>query len=433
MFKYRQKLGKYRIEGRLARTGYADVYKAFDTIEGCRVALKIPLDAFRTEPFLQDFREEVRLAGRLEHPHILPLKNADFIGDLFVIVTPLGQETFADRIKRRTALPLALDFAGQMLSAVAHAHERRIIHCDIKPENFILFAPNRLRLADFGIAKLAFRTVKASGSGTLGYVAPEQAMGRPSYPSDVFSLGLIFYRMLAGSLPEWPFEWPPAGMERLRRRVSKPMVEFLRKSLEREPAQRFRDAQQMQAAFSRLKPHAPRQARAGTQGRRRGKRPAAADWQEVRMRQFKRQHGWELETRFACGTCGGPVSEPMMACPWCGAARAVFRDETRFPARCPRCRRGQKLDWRFCAWCYGPRRRQVAGRRYPDRRYAAACANPDCRGLLLPFTRYCPWCRRKVQRRWRIGESRESCPRCRGPVLTNYWSHCPWCRRALGR
>jgi serine/threonine protein kinase len=96
-----------------------------------------------------------------------------------------------------------------MIEAVAYAHRQRIIHCDIKPENFILFPDNRLRLTDFGIARVAQNTVAGSGSGTVGYMAPEQAMGKPSMRSDVFSLGLVIYRMLTGQLPEWPFEWPP--------------------------------------------------------------------------------------------------------------------------------------------------------------------------------------------------------------------------------
>ena len=100
------------------------------------------------------------------------------------------------------ALDLAVKLADQMLEAVAWAHAHRIIHCDVKPDNFILFTDNRIRLADFGIAKVAMKTIRASGSGTVGYVAPEQAVGKPSFRSDVFSLGLILYRMLSGKLPE---------------------------------------------------------------------------------------------------------------------------------------------------------------------------------------------------------------------------------------
>ena len=92
-------------------------------------------------------------------------------------------------IERRTSSARALDLAGQAIAALAHAHEHKIIHCDIKPENYILFPGNQLKLADFGFAKLSLRTLKASGSGTIDYIAPEQAMGRPKFQSDVFFPG----------------------------------------------------------------------------------------------------------------------------------------------------------------------------------------------------------------------------------------------------
>ena len=143
-----------------------------------------------------------------------------------------SKESLADRIERRTSTAAKLDLAGQGLAALAHAHEHKIIHCDIKPENFILFQGNQLKLADFGFAKLSLRTLKASGSGTIDYIAPEQAMGRPKFQSDVFSLGLVIYKLLTGELPEWPYEWPPPGYRRLRSRVKPPLVAWLRKAAE---------------------------------------------------------------------------------------------------------------------------------------------------------------------------------------------------------
>src|SRR4030095_5296163 len=92
---------------------------------------------------------------------------------------------------------------------------------------------------------------RAVCSGPLGSLAPEQAMGRPSYHSDVFSLGLIIYRMLTGSLPEWPFDWPAPGYERLRKRVPAEMIAFLRRALDVDPAQSYRDAGQLLAALQR--------------------------------------------------------------------------------------------------------------------------------------------------------------------------------------
>lgn len=258
-----QRLGKYRIERRLGAGGFSVVYQAMDTIEGIRVALKIPHPHLVTPEVLAEFRQEVRMLARLEHPNLLPLKNAEFIDGKFVIVYPLGEKTLADRLQSRIALQTAFEYAEQMIAAVAYAHEHRIIHCDVKPDNLILFAGGRLRLTDFGIAKVADRTVRASGSGTVGYVAPEQAMGRPSFRSDVFSLGLILYRMLTGRLPEWPYEPPLPGSDRLRRRHAD-LVALVRRAIDVNPRRRFRDAGQMLAALHRIKPrvlrHAARQA-----------------------------------------------------------------------------------------------------------------------------------------------------------------------------
>ncbi len=160
------------------------VYQARDTIEGVRVALKIPFPHLVTPETLEDFRHEVRVAARLEHPNILPLKNAEFINGHFVITTALGQSTLDERLQKRMSLDTALGFAEQMLEAVAYAHEHRIIHCDVKPDNFLVFPDNRLRLTDFGIARIAHKTIDASGAGTMGYIAPSRRWAsRPSVPT----------------------------------------------------------------------------------------------------------------------------------------------------------------------------------------------------------------------------------------------------------
>jgi serine/threonine-protein kinase len=249
----RQKLGKYRIEKRLSNGPLAAVYRAYDTIHGVRVALKIPHRRIMDEYFLQDYRKEARLAAKLEHPNILPIQNADFIGSYFVISMPLGDETLGDRLSRRISTRKCLDFTQQILSAVAHAHGQRIIHCDLKPENFILFGPDRLRLTDFGFAKLARGRIEASGSGTVGYVAPEQAMGRPMLQSDVFSIGLILYRMFSGTLPSWPYDWPPPAFGRLRQKLHGNVIGIIRKAMTMKPAGRYPDAIQMLQAFERIR------------------------------------------------------------------------------------------------------------------------------------------------------------------------------------
>jgi eukaryotic-like serine/threonine-protein kinase len=249
----RSRVGKYRIERRLAQGGFAHVYQAMDTIEGVRVALKMPHQNVVTPSMLDLFQREARMVAKLDHPNILPLKDASFIDGRFVITSRLGEQTLCDRLRRRLAFESALDLAMQMVSAVAYAHGMKIIHCDIKPENMLLLPDGRLQLADFGIARVAQKTIDGSGSGTVGYMAPEQAMGRPSAKSDVFSLGLIIYRMFTGHLPEWPFDWPLKGAANLRRKAHPELIAVLRKSLEMKPSKRYKDAAEMLAALVRVR------------------------------------------------------------------------------------------------------------------------------------------------------------------------------------
>ena len=248
MLRVRQKVGKYRIEKRLGVGGFSAVFRAMDTIEGIRVAIKVPHASLVNGQTIEEFRNEVRLTARLDHPNILRLKDASFVDGHFLIVTQVGQQTLEERLRKRMAVTTALHYAGQMLEAVAYAHRQRIIHCDIKPENMILFPNNRLCLTDFGIAKVAQRTVSGSGTGTIGYMAPEQAMGKPSARSDVFSLGLIIYRMFSGKWPEWPYDVLPA-MDRVRRKVHPDFISFFRRCLDLDSRKRYRDAEQMLKAF----------------------------------------------------------------------------------------------------------------------------------------------------------------------------------------
>ena len=252
MIRVGQRLGKYRLKRRLAHGGFADVFEAFDTLERVTVALKIPLAEQLTPAVRGDFEREIQLNARLRNPNILCLKNADEIDGVLTLAYPMGERSLEDRLSKRLSVSKALEFAEQILEALAHAHEQRIIHCDVKPDNLILFEDGELRLCDFGLAKSSVRTMLASSSGTVGFVAPEQAMGRPSARSDVFSAGLIIYRMLSGSLPQWPYKWPFEGRDRLRRQAPD-MIPFLQRAIEVDARRRFRDAIQMLSAFGAAK------------------------------------------------------------------------------------------------------------------------------------------------------------------------------------
>ena len=429
MIRANQRLGKYKIIRRLGEGGFASVYRALDTVEGQHVALKILQPQYLSANLLDEFRHEVRIAARLKHPHILPLKNADMIGNHFVMVFPLGKESLADRLSRRISTTTAMVYLGQLLEAVSHAHEQRVIHCDIKPDNLIIVEDGDLLLSDFGIAKVAVRTVYGSGSGTVGFVAPEQAMGKPTFRSDVFSIGLIGYRMLSGIWLEWPFDWPPTGIHRVRSRVHPDLVDLLRRSLAVDQKKRFRDATQMLAAFERVRNKSLKNA--SVHGRTAVARSAsskAKNWRSQRVREFKRAFAKSLGPFVDCPKCAGPISEPMTCCPWCGDEQRKFRAETPFPQCCPRCERGMKLDWKYCPWCYGAGFEVESSRRYSDRRFVAKCKNSKClEESLMRFMRYCPRCSRKTRKNWEVPESKCKCRGCGWGLADDFWSYCPWC------
>lgn len=425
MLRARQKLGKYRILGRIAIGPLAEVYRAYDTIQKRRVALKLP--KISDESGYAECLHEVQVATRLTHPNILTVLDASFIDEHFVIAMELGDESLADRIERRTSTARAIDFASQALAALAHAHEKKIIHCDIKPENYILFPGDALKLADFGFAKLSLRTLKASGSGTIDYIAPEQAMGRPKFQSDVFSLGLVLYRLFSGKLPEWPYTWPMDGHDRLTARVRPELVAMLKKAIQLDPTKRYRDATRMQAAFERAQSHARKQKRPRAKNGVRSE----SSWRQLQWRQFQRKYRSILDTRQQCRNCEGPVAESMQACPWCGFDHPARGSGSTLASSCPRCERGVKNEWDYCAWCYGPGFVEQSTRRYPDKRYKARCGNRRCRGLLMPFMRYCPWCRTKVRKPWKIMGSQHTCKACHWGIAKEFWNFCAWCREPV--
>ena len=346
----------------------------------------------------------------------------------------LGTESLADRLVRRISAAHAMLIAEQALAALAHAHSKKIIHCDIKPENFILFPGNRLKLADFGFAKVSLRTLKASGSGTIDYIAPEQAMGRPKFQSDVFSLGLVLYRLFSGKLPEWPFKWPLVGHDRLQKRFPPELAALLRKAIQLDPADRYKTAAEMYAAFRRIKRTSQRSSSISKSKKKLSSSSSkGSGWRRLQWREFQRQFRTALDPRHECRQCDGPVAENMQGCPWCGVSNPSRGADTSMPAVCPRCERGVKSDWAFCAWCYGPGFEIETERRYPDKRYTSKCASQRCRQPLMPFMRYCPWCRVKVKKATKITGNKDKCVSCDHGIAREFWKYCAWCSYPVER
>jgi len=418
------RVGKYRLEKRLGKGGYNEVWKARDCVEGIWVALKMPLVGVGGKCDNRTMFREVSLVARLRHEHILPVKNADLIDGQAVLATELSAGTLAD-CSKPMAVRRIISIAAQVLDGLAHAHRNRVVHCDITPANIFLFPDGRAAIGDFGISlEFKRRMATVDEYGTPGYVAPEQAYGRPTYRSDCFAVGLILHEYLTGTLPRWPFRWPFRGHDRLRERTNPAFVRFLRQTLAVDPARRFADAEEMLAALVR------------TMGKvlsdeftARFRPEKKLDWRRIRRDAFIKRYKRVFPVVFRCVACGEPIAEGMSFCPWCGSDRNRFDSCTAFTHICPRCGNGVLPEWRFCPWCYGPGFASRGSVRSPNVRYHSRCRH--CKGKLMRFMRYCPWCRRKVRHPWQVRPFPEICSRCRWSVDSSFWNYCPWCGQSL--
>jgi serine/threonine-protein kinase len=417
-------LGKYRLAKYLGEGGSCEVWKAHDTVEGIWVALKIPLADTDGKRDNKALLREIRLVSQLRHPHIMPVKNADIIGDHAMLATELSVGTLDD-CSRPMSVRRILSIAAQVLDGLAYAHRKRMVHCDVTPGNIFLFPNGRAALGDFGIGlrvKGRMRTV--DDFGTPGYVAPEQAYGKPTYRSDCFAVGLILYEYITGVLPKWPFNWPPRGYKRLREKTSLAFAGFVKQALTIDPAKRFANAEKMRSVLLTAIPKnlklAPIVRATGTK---------KLDWQKMRRGAFIKRYRTALPTIFRCTDCGEPISESMKICPWCGSDRNRFDTNTPFSHLCSRCHRGVLPEWRFCPWCFGPGFAEPAVTRTAGVRYHSRCRH--CNGKLMRFMKYCPWCRRKVRQPWHTRPFPEICTSCNWSVDSTFWNYCPWCEKSL--
>ena len=424
------RLGKYRLERKIGEGASADVWRARDTIEGRRVAVKVVNPGVIHEFGKKSVEGEARIAAHLDHPNIVGIRNADWIEGHFAIVTDLAQRSLDEYASARRSVPVALGILRDVAEALAYAHERKLIHRDVKPANILVFEGRRAKLADFGTARLAPRKTRVlTEVGTFGYMAPEQAYGMPRYSSDVFSLALTAYQLFSGVLPGWPFDWPLAGHERLVKRCPRELQPVIRKGLAVSPKKRFADGVEFANAFARAMARHEANKAAGN-GKRNGrsrKKAVTPDPFALEVRWFRKRFGKQLRADFDCHSCGGPVAEAMKHCPWCGTDRNSFIEVTKLPLVCPDCERGVRPEWKACPWCAKGR---LAGNGKPpphDRQAERSCRKRGCDGQIRPFMRYCPLCKTKVVRPWR-SEGLPPCSKCRWPMAPR-WRFCGWCGR----
>ena len=410
------------------------MWRARDTVEQRNVAIKVTRPEVARELGRDALEREARIGARLQHPNVASVRNADWVDGFFVITTELARCNLAEYVRARRSPRVALQVIRDATAGLAHAHARHILHRDIKPENVLVFPDGRAAIADFGVSAFARGATRThTEAGTLGYMAPEQAYGRPRPASDVFSLGLIAYQTLTGVLPTWPFEWPPERVERFEARVPAPLQPVLRRAFEFDPRRRHADAGVMLAAFDaavrRWERELQRRKRPAPAKRPRRRTAVEASPFAVAAEVFRRRHGRGLDLHFRCHRCDGPISEAMRYCPWCGADDNSFVEVSRFPLVCPDCERGVLPEWTACPWCY-PTRFEGNGR--PPRADARAerrCSRRGCSGRLRPFMRYCPVCKTRTRRPWTHPDLPDRCPRCRWSVSRDAWRFCAWCGR----
>jgi tRNA A-37 threonylcarbamoyl transferase component Bud32 len=201
--------GRYKLEAKLGSGGMSTVYLARDTTLDRQVAVKIlHREMSEQEDQLQRFRQEARAVAKLSHPNVVAVIDAgEDGGHPYIVFEYVEGETLKQRINRLGALDPqeALAYAIEIARGLTVAHNRKMVHRDIKPQNVLIDAEGRAKLTDFGISRqLEQDGMTATGRvlGTTDYVAPEQAMGHPvDQRSDIYSLGVVLYEMLIGQVP----------------------------------------------------------------------------------------------------------------------------------------------------------------------------------------------------------------------------------------
>ena len=210
-------LGHYRIARQIGYGGMSTVFLAEDINLGRDVALKVfwPRPG-ETKDFLRRFSREARVLAQLDHPNILPVYDyGEQDGQAYLVMPFMSGGSLKDKLKERYKLPPAeaIYLTIEMLNALQYAHERGLIHRDIKPGNMLFKSDGKLMLCDFGLVKVispdtegksAFEMTNETGpaiTGTPEYMPPEQINGNPTFASDIYSIGIVLYEMLTGVRP----------------------------------------------------------------------------------------------------------------------------------------------------------------------------------------------------------------------------------------
>jgi beta-lactam-binding protein with PASTA domain len=261
--------GRYRILKRIGSGGMANVYLAEDEVLGRRVAIKILNERHAgDEQFVERFRREAKSAAGLSHPNIVSIYDrGEAEGTYYIAMEHLDGRNLKELILARGPAPprIAIDYARQILGALAFSHRNGIVHRDIKPHNVLLDSEGRLKVTDFGIARAGTSQMTEAGSivGTAQYLSPEQARGEAVDPrSDLYSLGVVLYELLTGHVPfggDSPVEiamkhlsTKPKLPSELREGLPEELDLVVMRALAKDPDERYQTAEEFAADLERI-------------------------------------------------------------------------------------------------------------------------------------------------------------------------------------
>lgn len=201
--------GRYELQSRIAIGGMGEVWQATDLVIGRQVAIKILKDEYLGDPgFLERFRAEARHAALVNHEGIANVYDyGEEDGSAYLVMELVPGEALSTILEREKTLPVdkVLDIVAQTASALYAAHQAGLVHRDVKPGNLLITPDGRVKITDFGIARIADQVpLTATGQvmGTVQYLSPEQASGHAASPStDIYSIGIVAYEALAGRRP----------------------------------------------------------------------------------------------------------------------------------------------------------------------------------------------------------------------------------------
>ena len=280
MASFPERIGKFRLTERTGKGGFGEVFLATDTVLRRDVVIKLMLDELQDEKDRERFEREAQSAAGLDHPNVVTIHDFDeFEGRPYIVMQYVEGQTLADLIKKEAALPpdqrlhLArkIQLIEQLCNGLAHAHDRGIVHRDIKPQNLMVDVAWNLKVLDFGIVKLASsHSVSMGIIGTPSYMSPEQISGRSlDNRSDIFSVGSVFYELLCGqkAFPGKSHDWlqvawkitneAPRPIRELCPELSTDVAEVVNRCLAKEPEARYRQLGALYDDLERIRSKLP--------------------------------------------------------------------------------------------------------------------------------------------------------------------------------